>query len=81
LRNVAFVPVPYGPKIPSVGEGEEESEEYCRAMLILFKPWRCISDLKTESTWRDSYLAYEFPPYLRRIIANIQLEQECSFAR
>ncbi|KAI0039448.1 hypothetical protein FA95DRAFT_1458782, partial [Auriscalpium vulgare] len=81
LRTAAFVPVLYGPAIPSAREGEEESEAFCRAMLILFKPWRTLNDLKTRSTWYAAFHAHTFHPYLQRIIANIKLEHECASAR
>ncbi|KZV62853.1 hypothetical protein PENSPDRAFT_551691, partial [Peniophora sp. CONT] len=49
LRTIPVVPVILGPTLPRRDRAEEE---WCRAMLILFKPWRSLEDLKRPSeTW------------------------------
>ncbi|KAI0043929.1 hypothetical protein FA95DRAFT_1464697, partial [Auriscalpium vulgare] len=82
LRSLRMIPVLLGPSIPRRDRGDEERELWSRAMLILFKPWRRLSDLKSgQQTWRDAYDAHEFPPHLQRIINNMHVEAECRDAR
>ncbi|KZT55184.1 hypothetical protein CALCODRAFT_406669, partial [Calocera cornea HHB12733] len=45
LSNAAHVPVILGPTLPRGDRGLEERSLWCRAMLILFKPWRTFNDL------------------------------------
>ncbi|KZO92228.1 hypothetical protein CALVIDRAFT_487901, partial [Calocera viscosa TUFC12733] len=41
-----------GPTLPRGDRGLEERTKWCRAMLILFKPWRTIDDLlQARETW------------------------------
>lgn len=47
-------------------------------MLILFKPWCSLQDLKDISqTWTDAYYSNVFPLHLSQIIQNINIEHEC----
>ncbi|KAA1478248.1 hypothetical protein DENSPDRAFT_861822 [Dentipellis sp. KUC8613] len=53
LRTRPFVPVILGPTIGRTDREFEERSLFCRAMLILFKPWRRPSDLKMPGqTWK-----------------------------
>ncbi|KZT59319.1 hypothetical protein CALCODRAFT_413126, partial [Calocera cornea HHB12733] len=45
LSNAAHVPVVLGPTLPRADRGVEERLDWCRAMVILFKPWRTLDDL------------------------------------
>ncbi|KAI0061063.1 hypothetical protein BV25DRAFT_1782810, partial [Artomyces pyxidatus] len=81
LRVTHHVPVLYGSQLPRFGRTDTETERYCRAMLILFKPWRELGDLLTERTWLDSYRTYVFPSHVQRVIDNIHIEDECRDAR
>ncbi|KAI0054719.1 hypothetical protein BV25DRAFT_1777397, partial [Artomyces pyxidatus] len=81
LRVTHHIPVLYGSQLPRFGRTDAETERYCRAMLILFKPWRRLADLLTETSWLESYRAYEFTARARRVIDNIHVEDECRDAR
>ncbi|KZV60253.1 hypothetical protein PENSPDRAFT_554209, partial [Peniophora sp. CONT] len=79
LRAVPLIPVMLGPSLP---RKEMNEDQWCRAMLILFKPWRSLADLKTnEQTWVDAHKAYHFPERLEVIMRNIHVELECKDAR
>lgn len=79
LRSVSFIPVMLGPSLPRRDRNEEE---WCRAMLILFKPWRSLGDLKSmDQSWSDAYNLYQFPERLQRIMKNVHVELECKDAR
>ncbi|THU85217.1 hypothetical protein K435DRAFT_605351, partial [Dendrothele bispora CBS 962.96] len=62
----------------------EVLERYHRLMLIFFKPWRTITDLKSNSqTWEDAFGAFvtncsiEF----KHIMDKMQLQHECRDSR
>ncbi|KZV60550.1 hypothetical protein PENSPDRAFT_547626, partial [Peniophora sp. CONT] len=79
LRTVPVVPVIMGPTLPRRDHSEEN---WCRAMLVLFKPWRKIDDLKKPGeTWLAAYTSYEFPVHLAKVVKNIHVELECKDAR
>ncbi|KIJ58691.1 hypothetical protein HYDPIDRAFT_33934 [Hydnomerulius pinastri MD-312] len=81
LRSVPYVVVPIGSAIPRPDRGPEEREEWCRAMLILFKPWRQPSDLKDPHTsWSTAFDATAFSGDCQRIMANMNVENECKDA-
>lgn len=49
------VPVPVGPRIPRRDVGTE-IERHHELMLILFKPWSTVNDLKVASlSWVDAF--------------------------
>lgn len=53
-------------------------------MLILFKPWRVINDLKKPTqTWEEAYSEHlpKFSPQHRAVIENIQKLHECKDSR
>ncbi|KAI0040155.1 hypothetical protein FA95DRAFT_1585108 [Auriscalpium vulgare] len=67
LRTSKFVPVVLGPTLPRSDRTSEERELWCRAMLILFKPWRCLGDLKDpQQQWSDAFALHEFPEHLKK---------------
>ena len=39
IREVPFVPVLLGEALPRGDRSPEEREQWCRSMMILFKPW------------------------------------------
>jgi Helitron helicase-like domain at N-terminus/PIF1-like helicase len=81
-KEHAYVPVLLGRALPRPDRSEEERELWCRAMLILFKPWRRLFDLKEkESSWSRAYDDFAFDPYCRRIINNMNVENECKDAK
>jgi hypothetical protein len=55
---------------------------YCRAMLLLFKPWQFLESLKSEDdSWSEAFEKKSFLPKLIRIIKNMNVENECKDAR
>lgn len=76
------VPVLVGPQIPRKDTSEEDTENWCRLMLLLFKPWREPEDLRgIGQTWKNAFEAYAFAPHLANVIGNMNIEQECKDAR
>ncbi|KAJ7084458.1 hypothetical protein B0H15DRAFT_735822, partial [Mycena belliarum] len=71
-----------GDKIPRPDRGLAERDRWCRAMLILFKAWRSVKDLKgSHPNWSAAYNATTFSPYSLSIMANMNIENECKDAR
>lgn len=84
IRRRCYVPVILGPSIQNPDRSDALKEEWSRDMLLLFKPWRGISDLKNKGmTWTKVFLAYEdqLSPFHRNIIKNMKALTECSEAR
>ncbi|KAI0062400.1 hypothetical protein BV25DRAFT_1764853, partial [Artomyces pyxidatus] len=82
LRRERFIPVLLGPRLPRGDRSVEEKEQLFRILLILFKPWRVLGDLKsTNESWTEAYQRQQFPPSVKRIISNIHVEHECRDAR
>ncbi|KAI0309046.1 hypothetical protein OF83DRAFT_1043976, partial [Amylostereum chailletii] len=78
----ALVPELCGPRIPRSDRSSEEHLAFHRVMLILFKPWRTLNDLKSVGqTWTQAFESYSFPDHLLQIIRNIHIEHECRDAR
>src|ERR1700689_3044907 len=56
IRNV--VPVPIEPSMPRRDQ-TEGYVRYCRLMLMLFKPWRVVSDLREPAQlWETTFEAF-----------------------
>ncbi|KAF8217220.1 hypothetical protein K438DRAFT_1441950, partial [Mycena galopus ATCC 62051] len=71
-----------GETIARPDRGELERERWARAMLILFKPWRTLRDLKASSeTWAEAFDKVIFPPQILQIMKNMLVEHECKDAR
>ncbi|KAI0054516.1 hypothetical protein BV25DRAFT_1768404, partial [Artomyces pyxidatus] len=82
LRQSSFVPVVLGPTLPRSDRSVEEYDKFCRAMLIIFKPWRTLVDLKgAGETWSEAYGRHSFPAASMKIINNINVEHQCKDAR
>ncbi|KAI0054995.1 hypothetical protein BV25DRAFT_1776343, partial [Artomyces pyxidatus] len=82
LRREQFIPVLVGSKLPKRGGTVEETEALSRFLLMLFKPWRTLEDLKSvDQTWSQAYDSYTFSADALRIMANIHVEHECRDAR
>ncbi|KAI0067116.1 hypothetical protein BV25DRAFT_1771986, partial [Artomyces pyxidatus] len=76
------VPVLLGPMLPRDDRSAEEKDAFCRAMLILFKPWRKLSDLKLPGeSWSSAYDRFEFGSAARKVIENVNVEHQCRDAR
>lgn len=82
IRNKFVVPVLIGPSLPRPDRGDLEYEEWCRVMLVLFKPWRTVSDLiSINQPWVDSFSSYQFKEEHTYIMKNMNVENECKDAR
>ncbi|KAI0790304.1 hypothetical protein BC629DRAFT_1268749, partial [Irpex lacteus] len=68
-----------------VKDDKAQYERYCRLMLIFFKPWRHISDLRNsfQGSWSDAFQLFQCSasPYVNRVLLNIQALQECKSAQ
>lgn len=71
IRNTFMVPVLIGDSIPLPWKSDRRMEEFSRAMLLLFQPWRKPSDLlRSFSCWTEAFDAYEFPETSSQMISN-----------
>lgn len=84
LRASSLIPVILANRVPRHDRGEEERQIWSRMMLILFKSWRTLHDLKeiTES-WNDAYNRQnQFISSTNKIIIrNMNVLSECRDAR
>ncbi|KAJ8502956.1 hypothetical protein ONZ45_g11279 [Pleurotus djamor] len=77
------VPVLVGPGLPR-RDRQETAERHAKVSLILFKPWRVVSDLKSSSeSWQEAYNVYlrTIPQHALFVINNMQLLHECRDSR
>ena len=79
------IPVMIGPALPK-RNSEKERAQYCRAMLLLFKPWRTAADLKPEQeTWESVFDSFkesaECDIEICQILNNMQILHECKESR
>ncbi|KAG1851159.1 hypothetical protein F4604DRAFT_1513526, partial [Suillus subluteus] len=59
-------------------------EKYCRVMLILFKPWTTVADLRgTFKTWSDAFedFVINCSPNKMFIMKNMQILHKCKDSR
>ncbi|KZO94889.1 hypothetical protein CALVIDRAFT_483665, partial [Calocera viscosa TUFC12733] len=57
----ASVPVILGPTLPRGDRSLDERTRWCRAMLILFKPWRALVDLlQPDESWDEAFERFSF---------------------
>ncbi|KAJ7155910.1 hypothetical protein C8R43DRAFT_821243, partial [Mycena crocata] len=71
-----------GNTLPRPDRSPIERDKWCRAMLILFKPWRKLSDLKAVGqSWTDAFENTEFTAYTKSVMDNLNVENECKDAR
>ncbi|KAJ3571254.1 hypothetical protein NP233_g3868 [Leucocoprinus birnbaumii] len=64
-----------GKPLPGGNDRADEEEEHAAMMLMLFRPWRNLSDLKEPfDTYLSEYMTFieSCPPITRRYIDNIQ---------
>ena len=83
LREHDVVPVPIGPALPRRDQPEARAR-YCRLMLILFKPWRVLSDLRRAGeSWEDAFnvLSSTMDAGHVRVVDNMQILHECRDSR
>jgi hypothetical protein len=82
-RRIRLVPVPIGPALPR-RDRPDMYERYCKLMLIFFKPWRNLSDLKEgQDTWELAFNNFRDSAEERvlRVIENMQRLHECRDSR
>lgn len=78
-----MVPVPIGPSIPR-RDCQELYHRYCRLMLILFKPWRSVVDLRIPGqSWIDAFTMFQssISSAHAHVIENMQILHECKDSR
>lgn len=82
MREKYVIPVLLGDAIPWPDRSSECYERYCRAMMVLFKPWRDFETLKGENdSWTQAFEKESFPPAILSVISNMNIENECKDAR
>ncbi|PPQ65631.1 hypothetical protein CVT26_000573 [Gymnopilus dilepis] len=85
LRSKRVIPVILGPSIPNRATSSSAVELYSKFMLVMFKPWRLVTDLKTsDETWAMAYQHFEDTDMStdhRDIAKNMTLLSECRDAR
>lgn len=78
-----LVPVPLGASLPRC-DTDKTKEKHARLMLIFFKPWVVVSELKnSRQSWEDAYKEFvqSAKPRIRKLIDNMQLLHECRDSR
>ncbi|KAF8193073.1 hypothetical protein K438DRAFT_1505185, partial [Mycena galopus ATCC 62051] len=82
LKRVPWINVLLGPSIPRPDRGPEQKEKWARTMLILFKPWRTVRDLRSQrETWSSAFERSQFSEVVLKIMRNMRVEDECQDAR
>ncbi|KAJ7086497.1 hypothetical protein C8R44DRAFT_650818, partial [Mycena epipterygia] len=82
FRRTPVVNVLLGDTLPRPDRSPAERERWARAMMIFFKPWRSLDDLKNlGETWADAYDSTEFTYQALQIIQNMNVENQCKDAR
>ncbi|KZV89579.1 hypothetical protein EXIGLDRAFT_570549, partial [Exidia glandulosa HHB12029] len=80
LRERISCPVIVGPSLPR-GDRPDQYEDYCKAMLMLFKPWRTLGDLKTDNeTWSDVFHTTSFDDASQDVMRHFMELYECKDA-
>jgi hypothetical protein len=78
-----YIPVTIGPVLPRRDRGLTYAK-YCRLMLILFKPWRVVGDLREPNeTWIQAFNRFigTCTEDTKRILNNMQVLHECKDAK
>ena len=71
-----------GQSVPRKLEDLSSQHDWHRAMLVLLKPWRVLSDLKPHNTdWTDAFHDISFGRYETHILHNFMVENKCEDAR
>ncbi|KAJ7699719.1 hypothetical protein B0H16DRAFT_1214367, partial [Mycena metata] len=71
-----------GDRMPRPDRGVEEKQRWFRAMMILFKLWRRLSDLKSfDESWESAFERTTFCDGALEIMANMNVENECKDAK
>jgi len=78
-----YIPVPIGPALPR-RDRPELLQKYCRLMLILFKPWCTVEDLRLpDQTWADAFSEFMETAQsgVKTVLENMQVLHECHDAK
>ncbi|KIO18007.1 hypothetical protein M407DRAFT_84404, partial [Tulasnella calospora MUT 4182] len=79
LRRSCLVPVLIG---PTLAAKNSNYERYCSDMLLLFKPWRSLDDLRQPGeSWSNAFERCMFSEESLKIIANMNHLHECRDAK
>jgi hypothetical protein len=82
IKSDSQVPVILGPSLPRCDRTAEEKDRWCRAMLILFKPWNDPKALKNiGQSWADAFTSWTFSAHASSIMKNMNVLNECKDAR
>ncbi|KAJ6622840.1 hypothetical protein B0H10DRAFT_1787667, partial [Mycena sp. CBHHK59/15] len=84
FRSNPVVNVLLGPTLPRPDRSDEERDRWCRAMLIIFRPWRTLVDLKCPGqTWTNTFesVKAEFTMEALETMRNMNIENECKEAK
>ncbi|KAF6764426.1 hypothetical protein DFP72DRAFT_799787, partial [Ephemerocybe angulata] len=85
LPTKRYIPVPIGPAIPRRDTTDPAvNERYSRLMLILFKPWRNVADLRTQGqSWIEAFDEFvkTCAPISKSRMDNMQVLHECKDSR
>jgi len=77
------VPVPIGPRIPRRDQ-PKIYPRYCRLMIMLFKPWRISTDLRSSGqSWEEAFAQFRASAHSRslQVMNNMQMLHECRDSR
>ena len=83
IREQIVVPVPIGPALPRRDQTDVRAR-YCRLMLILFKPWRTVADLRAlPVSWETSFDVFvqTINEHHKQVLDNMQILHECRDSR
>ena len=83
--DMGYVPVPIGPSLPHRDQ-KDSYDRYCRLMLIFFKPWNQVSDLREGfPSWAEAFTSFIESPqcekWMKDHMENMQLLHDCKTSR
>ncbi|PPQ76270.1 hypothetical protein CVT26_009844 [Gymnopilus dilepis] len=85
LRTDRVLPVVLGPSLPNKRSSAGAYESWAQQILVLFKPWRSIRDLKADGvSWHEEFERFQqagINTRCRRVIDNMSLLSEGRDAR
>ena len=84
VRKEVRVPVLLGPSIPHPLRSAAAEEQWAKAVLLLFVPWRNLLDMRSiDESWMSAYnrQCHLISSRSRTIVANINVLNECKEAR
>jgi hypothetical protein len=82
IKGTQHVPVILSLALPRPDRGKEEHEQWCRSMLLIFKPWRVPGDLRGgHASWRAAFENNQFSNLANTIMQNMNVEHECQDAK